>query len=163
MTAQKTGFTLSLGSLLIFLMNAAGAVEVVAAWARPTAPGAKVGGAFMTIIGGQSADRVVSASSPAAAALELHTHVMNDGVAQMRAVSGIDVPAKGKVELKPGGLHIMLINLQAPLKAGDKIPLTLRFEKAGERTIKVPIMAQAPDGKTADAMGHDQHGPHQPP
>ena len=154
MIAKKTGLALGLASVLTLLMNAAGAVEVISAWARPTAPGAKVGGAFMTIIGGPRADRVMSASSPAAVTLELHTHIMDGGVAQMRPVSAISVPANGRVELKPGGLHIMLINLQAPLKAGDTIQLTLRFEKAGARTVEVPIMAQSSGGH------HDHHGTH---
>jgi len=128
---------------------------VDAPWARPTAPGAKVGGAFMTLVGGKDADRLVSGSSPAAAAVELHTHVMDGGVAKMRAVPAIDVPANGRVELKPGGLHIMLINLKAPLKAGDTVPLKLRFEKAGEVDVKVAITAQAP----GSAMGHEAQSP----
>ena len=130
-------------------------VVVDAPWARPTAPGAKVGGAFMTIVGGKEADRVLSGSSPVAGIVELHTHVMEGGVAKMRAVPSIDVPASSKVELKPGGLHVMLINLKAPLKAGEIVPLKLRFEKAGEVDLKVAVTAQAP-GKDAD---HGHHAP----
>jgi copper(I)-binding protein len=133
----------------------ADAPGVDAPWARPTAPGAKVGGAFMTLVGGKDADRLLSGSSPAAAAVELHTHVMDGGVAKMRAVPAIDIPAGGRVELKPGGLHIMLINLKAPLKAGDTVPLKLRFEKAGEVEVRVAIAAQAPGAP----MGHDTHSP----
>lgn len=129
---------------------AAPEVAVEAAWARPTAPGAKVGGAFLTLVGGPRADRVLAASSPAAAVVELHTHIMEDGVAKMRAIPAIEVPAGGKVELKPGGLHLMLINLKAPLKAGETIPLKLRLEKAGEIDVQVPVAAQGPT-----AMGHD--------
>lgn len=125
-------------------VQAADNAVVEAPWARPTAPGAKVGGAFLTIVGGAQADRVVGASSPAAAVVELHTHIMEGGVARMRQVPAIEVPAGGKVELKPGGLHIMLINLKAPLKAGDILPLTLRFERAGEISVAAPITAQAP-------------------
>lgn len=123
---------------------AADAVLVESAWARPTAPSAKVGGAFMTLLGGKDADRLLSGSSPAAAVVELHTHVMESGVAKMRQIPAIDVPAGGKVELKPGGLHIMLINLKAPLKAGETLPLKLRFEKAGEVDVAVPVAAQGP-------------------
>jgi hypothetical protein len=142
-----------LSGLLAVAANAVLAVEIESSWARPTAPGAKVGGAFMTLVGGAQADRVVAGSSPVAAAVELHTHIMQEGVAKMRAIPGIDVPAGGRVELKPGGLHLMLINLKAPLKAGDTIPLTLRFEKAGEIEIRVPVATQPP----AMAVGHGEH------
>jgi copper(I)-binding protein len=130
-------------------------VVVESPWARPTAPGAKVGGAFMTIVGGKQADRVLSGSSPAAGVVELHTHVMEGGVAKMRAIPAIDVPAGGRVELKPGGLHVMLINLKAPLKAGESVPLTLRFEKAGDVAVRVAVAAQGP-------AQQDQHGNHAP-
>jgi copper(I)-binding protein len=133
------------------------AAAVDAPWARPTAPGAKVGGAFMTLVGGKEADRLVAGSSPVAAAVELHTHVMDGSVAKMRAVPAIDVPAGGRVELKPGGLHVMLINLKAPLKAGETIPLKLRFEKAGEVDVKVAVAAQAPGAPA----GHEMHSPQQ--
>ena len=134
------------------------AAEITSPWVRPTAPGAKVGGAFMTVVGGKEADRIVSGSSPVAAVVELHTHIMEGGVAKMRAIPAIDVPAGGKVELKPGGLHIMLINLKAPLKAGEAVPLKLRFEKAGEIEVNVPVTAQAPAGMTMG--GHEGHGGH---
>lgn len=150
-----------LSRLVISIVMALTANTVLAAaiespWVRPTAPGAKVGGAFMTLVGGAEADRVVSGSSPAAAVVELHTHVMEGGVAKMRAVPAIDVPAGGRIELKPGGLHLMLINLKAPLKAGETIPLKLRFEKAGEIEVQVPVSAQGP----AMMGGHDGHGRH---
>jgi periplasmic copper chaperone A len=147
--------------LLVFLAGSglatAQAPAVDAPWARPTAPGAKVGGAFMTLVGGKDADRLLAGSSPAAAAVELHTHVMDGGVAKMRAVPAIEVPAGGRVELKPGGLHIMLINLKAPLKAGETVPLKLRFEKAGEVEVKVAVAAQAPGGQSGHAMHSPQH------
>lgn len=132
---------------------AASEVAVDAPWARPTAPGAKVGGAFLTLVGGARADRVVAASSPAAAAVELHTHIMEDGVAKMRQIPAIELPAGGKVVLEPGGLHLMLINLKAPLKAGESLPLKLRFEKAGELAVTVPITAQAPTGRHEHRAG----------
>ena len=141
-------------ALLAVFGGSAFAAGVEAPWVRPTAPGAKVGGAFMTLVGGKEADRMISASSPVAAVVELHTHLMEDGVAKMRAIPVIEVPAGGKVELKPGGLHLMLINLKAPLKAGETVPLKLRFEKAGEVDILVPVSAQAPAG------GHSHHGGH---
>lgn len=144
--------------LAVFLAGAVHAVEVELPWARPTAPGAKVGGAFMTLLGGQEADRVLSGSSPVAGVVELHTHSMAGGIARMRAVAAIEVPAKGRVELKPGGLHVMLIDLRAPLKAGDTVPLKLRFERAGEVEFKVAVRAEAPAAKAAG--GHDHHAGH---
>ena len=132
-------------AFLVSISASAWAAEISGAWARPTAPGAKVGGVFMTIKGGAADDRVVSASSAAAVVVELHTHVMDKGVAKMTAVPGIDVPAGQTVELKPGGLHIMLINLKAPLKAGEVVPLKLRFEKAGELVVEARI-GNAPAG-----------------
>jgi copper(I)-binding protein len=74
----------------------------------------------------------VAASSPAAAKVELHVHVNDNGVMRMREVPGYDIPAKGSFELKPGGAHLMFMNLKAPLKEGTKVPVTLKFEKAGE-------------------------------
>lgn len=149
MPPRKSLSRVALAALFAVFANAASAAAIESPWVRPTAPGAKVGGAFMTLVGGAQADRVVGASSPAAAVVELHTHIMEGGVAKMRAVPAIDVPAGGRVELKPGGLHLMLINLKAPLKAGESIPLTLRFEKAGAIEVKVPVAAQPPQ-----ASGH---------
>lgn len=134
---------------------AAQVVEVESAWVRPTAPGALVGGAYMTLLGAPLADRLLSASSPAAAAVELHTHVLADGIARMRPVAAIEVPAGGRVELKPGGLHLMLINLKAPLTTGSRVQIQLHFETSGLRTIDVPVSAQAPVG--AAASGRHSH------
>ena len=138
------------------LSGGASAVEVDDPWVRPTPPGAKVAGAFMTLRGGHVADRLVSASSPAAAVVELHTHVMEAGVAKMRAVPAIELPANGKVELKPGGLHIMLINLKAPLKAGDIVPIRLRFEQGHQVEVNAAVRVQAPS--PANQGGHSGHG-----
>lgn len=146
--------------LAMFFVGASGSViaqsvRIDSPWARPTPPSAKVGGAFMIVAGGKEADRIVSASSPAAAVVELHTHIMEGGVAKMRAIPVIEVPAHGKVELKPGGLHIMLINLKAPLKVGGTVPIKLRFEKAGEVDVNVAVTAKAPDA----SGGADGHAP----
>ena len=153
----KSFSPLVLSLLLALAGTAAQAAEIEAPWVRPTAPGAKVGGAFMTLVGGKQADRLISASSPAAAVVELHTHLMEDGVAKMRAIPVIEVPAGGKVELKPGGLHIMLINLKAPLVAGENVSLKLRFEKAGEIEIRVPVSARSPSGE-GPPPHHAGHG-----
>jgi copper(I)-binding protein len=118
---------------LLFLSTSAFAqVQVEKPWTRATAPGAQVAGGYMLIRNGGAADRLVSASSPAAAKVELHVHVHDNGVMKMREVPAYDVPAKGSFELKPGGAHLMFMQIRQPFREGDKVPVTLRFEKAGE-------------------------------
>jgi copper(I)-binding protein len=108
-------------------------VHIEKPWARATAPGAKVAGGYMIIRNqGAAADRLVGASSPAAARVEMHVHVHEGGVMKMRQVPGYDVPAKGAFELKPGGAHLMFVEIKRPFKEGEKLPVKLRFEKAGE-------------------------------
>jgi copper(I)-binding protein len=80
-----------------------------------------------------------AAASPVAATVELHTHTNNNGVMEMRQVPQIDVPAKGRTELKPGGFHIMLIGLKQDMKAGEKAVLTLTFEDGSTTTVDAPI------------------------
>ena len=108
-------------------------VEIDKAWARATAPGAEVAGGYMTIRNrGNAPDRLVGASSPAAARVEMHVHVRDGEVMKMRQVPAYDVPANGSFELKPGGAHLMFMRIARPFKEGDKVPVKLRFEKAGE-------------------------------
>lgn len=120
--------------LLLFLSAPALAqVQIEKPWARATPPGASVAGGYMVIRNaGAAGDRLLSASSPASAKVELHVHVNDNGVMKMREVPGYDVPAKGRFELKPGGAHLMFIDLKKPFTEGDKVPVRLRFEKAGE-------------------------------
>lgn len=127
-------------------------------WARATPATARNGAAYMVVKGGAAGDRLVAASAPVSERVELHTHVMEGGVAKMREVPSIEVPANGAVELKPGGLHVMLIGLKAPLKEGGTFPLTLKFEKQGAVTVDVPIKAL---GAMGDMGGHGvQHKGH---
>ena len=108
-------------------------VQIDKPWTRASAPGAQVAGGYMTIRNQAAAkDRLVAASSPAAARVELHVHENDNGVMRMREVKGYDVPAKGAFELRPGGAHLMFIDLKRPLKEGERVPVKLRFEKAGE-------------------------------
>ncbi len=119
-------------------------------FARATAPTARAGSAYMTIVNSAaSADRLLRAESPVAARVELHTVIKEGDVMRMREVTGIDVPANGKATLAPGGLHIMLMELKAPLKAGDTAAITLVFEKAGRVEVAVPILplGAAPAGE----------------
>lgn len=108
-------------------------VSIDQPWMRATAPGAKVAGGFMVLHNkGKAPDRLVAAASPVAERVELHVHIDDGGVMKMRQVQGFDVPAGGRFELKPGGAHLMFMNIKRQIKEGEKIPVTLTFEKAGE-------------------------------
>jgi copper(I)-binding protein len=128
-------------------------VAIEKPWARATAPGARVAGGYMVIRNsGGAADRLVSASSPASAKVELHVHVNEGGVMKMREVRGYDVPATGSFELKPGGAHLMFTEIKRPFKEGEKLPVTLKFEKAGE--IKAEFHVGRLGGSVAPAGQH---------
>lgn len=119
-------------------------------FARATAPTARAGSAYMTIVNSAAtADRLLRAESSVAARVELHTVIKEGDVMRMREVPAIDVPANGKATLAPGGFHVMLMELKAPLKAGDTAAITLVFEKAGRIDIAVPILplGAAPAGE----------------
>jgi copper(I)-binding protein len=108
-------------------------IEISDAWSRATPPGAKVAAGYLTIRNkSAAADRLVGASSPAAARVETHLTEKQGEVMRMREVKGYEVPAKGSFELTPGGAHLMLVDVRRPFKEGDRIPLVLRFQNAGE-------------------------------
>lgn len=118
-------------------------VKIDKAWARPTVAGQQGGGAFLSITSA-SADRLISGSTPLAERFELHTMAMKGDVMEMRQVDAIELPAGQTVELKPGGLHVMFIGLKTPLKTGSKVPVTLKFEKAGDVKVEFDVMARPP-------------------
>ena len=120
-------------------------VRIEDPWARATAPGAKVGAGYLKITSG-AADRLVGANTPAAERVELHVVVKDGDVMRMREVKAYDIPAKGGFELKPGGAHLMLVELKAPLKEGTKVPVTLRFEKAGEVKVELQVRSLGSSG-----------------
>lgn len=125
------------------------ALRIAHPYARATPPGADVGGAYLTIANKGTADKLVAASSPAASRVELHTMAMDNGVMRMHEVKAIDLPAGGEVELKPGGLHMMLVGLKAPLAQGARVPLKLTFEHAGSIDVDLAVESMA-----AGAMKH---------
>lgn len=86
-----------------------------------------------------AADRLIKAQSDVAASVELHTMAEENGVMKMHPVDGVDVPAQGEAVLKPGGFHIMLLNIARDLKVGDKVTVTLTFEKAGTLTVEAEV------------------------
>lgn len=127
-------------STAISATAAAKDVVVTDVWARASAPSAKAAGAFMTIENaGKAGDRLLSARSAAAKQVEVHESKMVNNVMQMRRIDGLPVAAGDKVVLKPGGLHVMLIDLEKQLVQGERFKMTLVFEKAGEVTVDVDI------------------------
>ena len=126
-------------------------VEVSRAWARATAPGQETGGVFLTIRNrGGSSDRLVGGSSSAAQSVEIHTMSMDGAVMRMRRQQAVDIPARGSVELAPGGTHLMLVGLKAPLNQGKSVPVSLEFEKAGLKTVEVRVRAISSTGPRDD-------------
>jgi copper(I)-binding protein len=143
--------------------HAAGPISIENGWSRATAAAQTVGGGFMTIVNaGKTDDRLVSATSPVAAEVQIHDMKMEDGVMRMRQLAdGLAVPAGARVELKPRSLHLMFMQLKAPLAAGQSFPVTLKFEKAGAVTTQVRVEAMgaaAPaPAKKPDAAPHHHH------
>ena len=149
MTRQRRSIiaaTLALASTAVLAQNAP---KVEGAWARPTVNGQAGGGGFLKITGGDTADRLISASAGVSKAVELHTMEMDGNVMRMRQLDGIAVPAGATVELKPGGHHVMFVGLTQTLKSGAHFPLTLRFEKAGDVKVEMQVSPQAPAGDGA--------------
>ena len=117
------------------------AIKIENAYTRATAPGQQVAGGFMKIENPGAADQLIFASSPVAGEVQLHEMAMEGNVMKMRQLKDIPVPAGGSVELKPGGLHLMFMNIKAPLTAGETVPVKLKFAKAGEVEVKMPVNA----------------------
>ena len=120
-----------------------GTIVVEKPFSRATPGGAQVGAGYMTITNkGATADRLVSASSPAAGKVQIHEMSMQDNVMKMRELAdGLPVGAGKTVALAPGGHHLMIMGLKSPLKAGDKVPVTLIFEKAGKVEVTLDVQA----------------------
>jgi copper(I)-binding protein len=128
-----------------------GSIKIEKAYTRSTVPGQMAAGGFMKIENKGAADQLISASSPVAAEVQLHEMAMDGNVMKMRQVKDIVVPSGGEVELKPGGLHLMFMNIKAPLAAGETVPVKLKFAKAGEVEVKMPVNAM---GQHGGAMKH---------
>lgn len=138
-------------------------VQVEGAWARATVPGQKGTGAFMKLTAKDGA-RLVGATSPAAGIAEVHEMKLEGDVMRMRAVPALDLPAGKTVELKPGGYHLMLQDLKAPLAQGSTVPLTLVFKDGkgveSRQELQLPVATAAPGAGHAH---HDAaHGEHKP-
>lgn len=139
-----------------------GAVQVSDPWVRATVPQQRATGAFMTLMAKDGA-RLVSVASPAAKVVEVHEMTLGaDNVMRMRAVGGLELPAGETVELKPGGYHVMLTDLAAQVKEGDRVPLTLTVETAdGQRqTIELTAPVRSLTQQHGGASGHHGHKQH---
>jgi copper(I)-binding protein len=132
-------------------------VKIDQAWARATVQGQKATGAFMKITAPQST-RLVAVSSPVAGVAEVHEMKMDGGVMKMRAIPALDLPAGQAVELKPGGYHLMLMDLKAPLPKDSSVALTLTFKDAkgteSQQRVTVPVTTGMPSGHS---HGHGEH------
>ncbi len=149
---------LGLGVATAFAQGAPVAAD--GAWARATVQGQKSSGAFVKLTA-REALQLVGAASPVAGVVEIHEMKMEGDVMRMRAISALTLPAGQAVELKPGGYHVMLMDLRAPLAPNTQIPLTLRFKDAkgaeSRLELSVPVSAQAPGGQAAGHGGGHKH------
>ena len=129
-------------------------IQVQDAWARATPGKAENGAVYLTVVS-PVADRLTGVSSSVAKQAGLHNMTMDGGIMRMRPLAGVELPANQPVTLKPGGMHIMLMGLNQPLKSGESFPLTLSFEKAGKREDAVAVEkagATGPEGHSGAGM-----------
>jgi copper(I)-binding protein len=139
----------------------AGGLVIHDPWVRASLGATRTSAAYMTIeVTGDHADRLIAASSPVAEHAQLHTQVIDNGVAKMRPVEAVEVAPGTPTVLAPGGLHIMLTGVRDKLVEGQTLPLELTFESAGEVELEVPVRGMA--GGMDHGMDHGQHG-QQPP
>jgi len=147
-------FALALLLPVAAVAQPAGKITVEAPWARASA--GTTGAAYFTVKNeGDVDDRLVAVSTPAAAKAELHSMAMDGNVMRMRAVDALPVAAHGMAALKPGGIHVMLMELKAPLKQGESFPLTLKFARAGDVQVNVAVQGMGATGPAP--MGHMDH------
>jgi hypothetical protein len=135
----------------------AGDLVITQAWARATPSGAKVGGGFLTIENkGTAPDKLIGASADGAGKIEVHEMATTDGVMKMRPVEGgLSIDPGKTVKLAPGGLHLMMMDLKSPLKQGDKMPVTLQFEKAGKVAVTLDVQGIGASAPAAGGGGMD--------
>src|SRR5689334_9271561 len=151
----------ALGCLLAAPVRAddvkAGDLVVSQAWSRATPGGAKTGGGFVTIENkGSSPDRLIGASGEVAGKIEVHEMAVKNGVMTMRPVeNGLTIEPGKTVTFAPGGYHLMMLDLKAPLKQGDKLPITLEFEKAGKVAVTMDVQSVGAKGPGDSAGGSE--------
>lgn len=141
----------------VFAAGAADSVTIIDPWIRQSPAVAQAAGAFMIIKnGGSAAVKIIKAENPASNVTELHNHFNEGGMMKMRAIPSLDIKAGGEAVLKPGSLHVMLINLKAPLEVGKIIPITLTFDDGSSKKVEATVKpAMTPPA--AMPAGHDMH------
>jgi len=143
------------------IAHAAGAADQITvsdAYIRLAPPGAVATGAYMTIRNaGPREIRVVKAASTVSLITELHTHLNEGGVMKMRQVKDIPVPPGGESVLKPGGLHVMLIEMRLPLREGDTVPITLGLDDGSSKVISVPVRNPGSSSGSMGGMAGHKH------
>ena len=135
----------------------AGELTITQAWSRATPKGAKIGSGYLTIENkGSAPDRLVGISADIAGKVEVHEMAMNNGVMTMRPLDkGLTIDPGKTVKLAPGGYHLMMFDLKSPLKQGDKVPVTLEFEKAGKVQLSLDVQGVGAQGPGAGSGGMD--------
>ncbi len=135
--------SLSFGGSLLGAINfaaAAGDIAIIDPYVRAIPPGQTVSAAFLQIENNSEKARfIINATSPVSRVVELHSHVHENGMMKMRRVEAIEIPAMGKTVLKPGGLHIMLIDLHDSLKLDQKVSITLEFKDGTQQNFEAPV------------------------
>ena len=139
--------------LAAFSLSAMADVAVKDAWVRGTTPAQKATGAFMELTSSDAA-ALLSAASPAAGVVEIHTMKMEDGVMKMRQIPKLDLPAGKGIKLQPGGNHVMLMDLKQQLKKGDVVPITLKIEGKDKQVQTLEIKAEVRDLAAPATMDH---------
>jgi len=136
----------------------AGDLVITQAWSRATPGGAKIGGGYLTIENkGSAPDRLIGGSADVAGKVEVHEMTMNNGVMTMRPLDkGLSIEPGKTVKLAPGGYHLMLLDLKSPLKQGDKLPVTLEFEKAGKVKLSFDVEGVGAQGPTGESSPDGQ-------
>lgn len=128
-------------------VSTAPAIELRDAWARETAPGQTSGAVYFTIVNISSeGDKLISVTTPAASMAMLHGSNNSNGVMAMRMIADLPVPGTATVILAPLGTHVMLTGLGAPLQAGDRLPMTLRFARTGYRQVDAAVLPASASG-----------------
>ncbi len=140
-------------TLALAAADAAAQVEVTAAWARATVTGQTGSGAFMTLTAKEHM-RIVGAASTVARVTEIHEMAMDGNVMRMRAVPVLELPAGRPIELKPGGYHLMLLDLKRALKPGEKIAVDLRLETKDGKPLTQPIEIDVRAATAASSGAH---------
>ena len=125
-------------------------------WTIPSLGEAPTAAVYVTIENGAEPNRLMAAKTPVAARVELHTHRLEDGIMMMQKLDAIDIPADGVVAMQPGGVHIMLFDLKSRFEEGETFPLTLMFEKGGNRETMIDVRWPG-DQKSHDHHSHDHH------